>query len=291
MIGETTQEKSLALSKTKVRVNQPLRGPRALYEGNNPQQVILWFIQENSSRGYRSQLAKAAGFHSSYLSQILRGTSHLSQEQALRLAKFWGLDENAISYFLDLVDLNRGAGKDLKAFLSARLAVRRQQFRDISNRIEASHSIPVENQYRFYSVWYYSAAYMLIEIDAYASSPNKIAARLGISLEQVSALLRSLEEIGLIEQREGRWTRLVKSMVLKDFPMKGVYLNGWRRQAMRSIELQRGTTHFTSIYTLSTADLERIKLIMEEAAEKSREVGLNSRGDDLYCINMDLFRV
>lgn len=291
MIGESSQSSAENLSKTKIQFNQALRGPRILYEAKTPQEVISNFIEANDSRGYWSTMAKAAGFHSSYLSQVMRGDAHLSQEQGLRLAKLWLLDENASSHFLDLVDFEKCSDRELKKFIGKRLEERRKQYHSLMNRLEADHSISVENQYRFYSMWYYSAAYMLLAIDEYANAPEKIGRRLGLTEGQADEVLDSLADIGLIKKVDGHWQRNVKTLVIKDFPMRAVYQIGWRRQAIRSLELQRGISHHSAIYTLTEEDVQKFKKILEEAVERTRAIGLASPGQELYCANIDLFRV
>ncbi len=77
-------------------------------------------------KGYKSRIAKAAGFSPSFLSQVIHGHVELTPEHAIRLAHFWELDEYETDYFMMLVDHSRAGS----VILRDRIASKMQSFKE-----------------------------------------------------------------------------------------------------------------------------------------------------------------
>jgi uncharacterized protein (TIGR02147 family) len=72
-------------------------------------------------RGYRTRLAKAAGFSPSFLSQVMHETVELTPEHAIRLAQFWEMNETETEYFMLLVDHGRAGSITLRTHIKSRM--------------------------------------------------------------------------------------------------------------------------------------------------------------------------
>lgn len=86
-----------------------------VYEATNYKEFIdAKIISYRMVRGYKTKLAKAAGFSPSFLSQVIHGHVELTPEHALRLAQFWEMDEKETDYFMLLVDHSRAGSVILR---------------------------------------------------------------------------------------------------------------------------------------------------------------------------------
>src|SRR4051794_2039842 len=64
---------------------------------------------DGSVRGYRTKLAAAAGCQPAYLNHVLDSGAEFTPDHAAGISEFWGLDDLASEYFLNLVHLARAA--------------------------------------------------------------------------------------------------------------------------------------------------------------------------------------
>lgn len=84
-------------------------------------------LAHRREKGYKSKIAKAAGFTPSFLSQILHGHSDITADQAFKLACFWSLSDAETDYFLLLVDHARACTPALRHRISAKMRALRSQ--------------------------------------------------------------------------------------------------------------------------------------------------------------------
>ena len=94
-----------------------------VYEASAYKEFLNSKIQAfRSVKGYKTQLAKAAGFSPSFLSQVIHGHIELTPEHAIRLARFWELDAFETDYFMLLVDSARAGSIALREHLAVKMA-------------------------------------------------------------------------------------------------------------------------------------------------------------------------
>lgn len=96
--------------------------PVSLFEANHYRDFINSKITTYFKvRGYRTRLAKAAGFSPSFLSQVMHETVELTPEHAIRLAQFWEMNETETEYFMLLVDHGRAGSITLRNHIKSRM--------------------------------------------------------------------------------------------------------------------------------------------------------------------------
>ena len=108
-------------------------------------------------RGEVQRIAKALRVHPSFISQVLRGSNHLTGEQALALAAHWGLAEGDTDYFLLLVQHQRASTPALKHHFHRKIVNFREQIRANREEERREFAISRADQSIFYSDWHYSA--------------------------------------------------------------------------------------------------------------------------------------
>lgn len=144
----------------------------------------------------------------------------------------------------------------------------------------------------YYSSWQVQAIYTLLAIPGFAD-PETIAIRLALPRAFVFRCLNRLCELGLVDVFEDRFRALNRNLHLGcDSPQIGPFHAAWRHCAIQNIPLQKGEeVHFSSLLGISRADYERLRQIVVEFIAKVRHQALDSDKEDLYCLNIDLFRV
>src|ERR1700722_8117600 len=116
-----------------------------LFENTDYKDVLHTQIAANRDRrGYRSELAQAAGCQLSFLSQALHSHVHLTPDHAAGLATFWGFDHDERDYFLELVNLARAGSQVLKKILLKRLEEIKDRHENLARRYKKKDAVSPE---------------------------------------------------------------------------------------------------------------------------------------------------
>lgn len=249
-------------------------------------------LEANVDRGYRSRLSEFVQCQQSYLSQVLNGKPDFTLEQAMRLNKFLHHDKIESKYFILLVEKSRAGTDDLKLFFEDQLAELKDSQFNLKKRLKETDEINLEDQHKYYSAWFYSAIYVILSIPEYQSIPL-IARRFNLPEDIVAGVISFLEESGLIEEIDGRYTPTKKRIHLnrESTFIQRHHIN-WRSQALNSVEKNLATDlHFSTVVGLSKKDIEKIKEIFLKAIENSREVIRPSLEEEIIAITLDVFKL
>jgi len=250
-------------------------------------------IRENEhSRGYQSLLAQAAGCQKSLFSQVLSGKGQLTRDHASELAGFFGLDEAQAEYFICLVDVSRAGSRTLKEHIERRLKSLKKQSRQLAERLREDSLEDPTAEMLYYSSWYWSAIHQIVGIPAY-QSPVAIAERLSLPRSQVERAIERLKRMGLIEGASESLRVTKKTIHLPPgSPMNESNHANWRQRAIHDVQSGRkASVHYSSVFTMSKADYEKLAELVRDAVKRSRDLILPSKEEELYCLNLDLFRV
>ncbi len=157
------------------------------------------------------ELARRAGFTSpALLSMILNGKRRLSTTAAAQLALALELKPTDRK-FLDLL-ARAEAPRESSIREKARGDILKMQSRDPATLLSAS-------QYRFFSLWYVPAIYVMVGFDRFVEDPARIARTLGASVSRtdVQTTLTDLEHLGLIHRdTKGRYRQTASSVTTPD---------------------------------------------------------------------------
>lgn len=269
-----------------------------IYEFENYRAVISHFIRDNeSTRGYQGQLAKAAGCHRSYLSHVLNRSVQLTLDQGAGLCRFWALSELESNFFLDLIALERAGTAPLRELIQRRLnrcrSRLREQDKNISVRVGAERMASPNFESEYYSAWFWRAIHMATGIAQYRQ-PRAIAERLRLPVDLVEKVLARLEQEGLVERgKQKDWRRSKDNLHLpKNSPFNSLSHMIWRQKAFEDAQRMRpGSLHFSALYTMSRKDAERLQESLLGSIENSRKEILLSKDEELFCFNCDFFEL
>ncbi len=248
---------------------------------------------EDAKRGRQSEVAKAMGCQASYLVQVAKGKSELTEDQAFRLGDHLNWSELETDYFTLLLRISRAATPSLKNFLEAK---RKTLLRKSENLETKVGSKPLLNSEKFLAQYFSSGIPSTIHMATSSpkfSKPQQIADRLSLSLELVEDNLRFLERYGLIKKEGSDFRFAGSSMHLpKNSVLNEAHQTGRRMQAIRSIqENSKEALHFSSVFTLDKKQFDELKNLFAKFVQESHEHIHSGGTDELYSMCLDLFKV
>jgi uncharacterized protein (TIGR02147 family) len=256
--------------------------------------VKSWLkTQPRGGHGLRRKMADAIGRQSVFVSQVLHGDADLSLSQAQNLAQWMRLGLGETHQFLLLVQKSRADSENLKSYFSEQIQACRKQHLDLKTRLRGRvEDIPENDRARYYSSWYYGAIRLLTAIPEYQTAES-ITARLNLPSETVLGVLQYLVDLGLIEEKDGRYQITSRDIFLgKDSAMIGRHHANWRIRALDSFAREReDELHYSTAVVISEADADKIKRQLLAAIEANRTTVRESGSEELYCVSLDFFRV
>jgi uncharacterized protein (TIGR02147 family) len=262
-----------------------------LFSYSNYRKVIADAIKQNKTRGYQASLARAAQCQGPYISQVLSGKAHLTQEQGLRLAQFWNYIPKETEYFLLLLNLNRAGSPELEQFYQTQMDGLRAEVEKLSKRFQEA-AVADTAQSVYYSIWLGAAAHMLLTVPNHSQSAV-LARRLNCTDAQINVVLKQLLDLGLVTRKGIHWSVTQKSIHLSsDSPLNVVNHLNWRNRAVIDASAPNGDSlHYTAVHSLSRHDIEKIRRLLLEVVDQTRSIVRPSMEEDVICLTVDFFRI
>ena len=247
---------------------------------------------QKGGRGQIQRLAKEIRVHPSFISQVLRGSLHLTGEQALGTAQFLGLNERETDCFLLLVQYARASTPALRRHLKRKIEQARESASAAEETRRREFSISLSDQSLFYSDWYFSAIRLLVSIPK-MNTVDALAARLNIPKSLVARVLEFLVSCGLCAQKGDVYSIGPKVTHLdKSSPLVTRHHANWRMKAIQNLPvLREKDLALTSVMTVSESDFEAIVAMLREAIGKIHDKADVSPSEKLICLTMDCFEV
>jgi uncharacterized protein (TIGR02147 family) len=263
-----------------------------IFEFNSYKKFLTAHIAASSRRGLISELAKAAGCTHSYLSQVLHGNLELTPDQAWALTEHLSLSNDEADYFLLLVLSERAASPRLKKKLESKLeSLKAKQLltqKAVSNSID--YQLKPSQRDRYYSSWITGAIHTLTSSIDYQTI-EEISKRLSISPLEVENIISWLVENGLVKRIGNRFQHTGENIHL---PTNSIHnqinhLN-WRLRGVQGAS-KSNDIHYTSIFTISKADVDKLRAELIHFIETQRQSIHTSGSEEGYVFCCDLFRI
>ncbi len=243
-------------------------------------------------RGFRTRVAEAAQCQSAFVSQVLNTGAHFSLEQGFKIARFLNLDQEESQFFILLLEQNRAGTKELREFFSEQLDSLREKLLNISKRVAVKTVLSDEVKATFYSRWYYSAIHVLPSIKKYQTVED-IASILELPKSIVQSAVLFLVTHGLLEEKKGVLNIGPYQLHLsKESPHIFNHHANWRLKALQSFEDSNKDVHYSAVSTLSTEDVEKLKLRMVDfIQEYVKSISGSAPEEKCYAFTLDFFHV
>lgn len=239
-----------------------------------------------------SRLAREMNCQRSHISRVLRGHVQLTPDQAIAAAKAFGLPRIESEMFLLKVDLERAGSPLLKKHLMEKIkSLQREQGR-IDRVMDRPSFSARELEVTYFSTWLYVAVHTLTACPEY-QTVSALSKRLRISPEEVTAVLQKLKEYGLVAEARGKWKYQGSSIHMgKEQPLTMMHHSHWRHRAVHNVQLaDKFSLHFSNIQAISEDDAYKIRQILLQALERTKAVADPSDSEEVYCTNLDFFKV
>lgn len=263
-----------------------------LFEFSDYRAYILKWIESrpNGGRGAKSVIAETSRCHLAYISQVLKGNSHFSLEQAESLNALFEHGEEESIFFLLLVEFGKAGTHSLQKHFEKQIQKILNERLLLKNRFTDKKTLIPENQVIYYSHWAYCAIHMAV-LNPNLRSPGEIAKYFDISITKTLEILDFLTSVGLIK-KEGTdfFPGDVRIHLGNDSSMISKHHSNWRIQAIRSLERETPQElHYSGVISISKEDLPKVREALVRALETVRGIVKDSADETVYCYALDFF--
>lgn len=242
--------------------------------------------------GKRLALAKALNVQTAYISQVLNGSAHLSVEQGLLAADYFGHTPEEKDFFLLLLQIGRAGTVELKEYFKGQIDKIIQKRLVIKNRLKDTQQISKEDQVKYYSRWYYLAIHMAVSVP-HLQNKESLLEFFKLPLEKVSEATEFLLNTGLIEQKNGRYrVGDVHIHLANDSENILKHHSNWRLQALKKVDdYDPKNLHYSVVYSVSKKDAQKIKDEIIKLIQSNLKIVAPSKEETLYCNTIDFFEL
>jgi len=242
--------------------------------------------------GRRLALARALECPPSHISQVLKEKSHLTLEQGEKACRFFQLSTPETRFFLDLLNHDRAGSPELRAIYRQSLETSRRDHLSVSGRLDRRAEMSEDVKAKYYSSWIYLAVHLGVLIPELRDR-GALASHLGVEVGEVSEALEFLLKNGfVIQDKNGLSAGTFNLFLNKD----SVHLNNhhlnWRAKALSRVLARREEdVHYTSAFTASRSTILKIKQNILDTIEQNLTLIRDSKDEEIYVFNADLFKI
>jgi uncharacterized protein (TIGR02147 family) len=239
--------------------------------------------------GLKSQMARAAGCNSAYISNVLGGKAHLSLEQAERICAMLEFGRDESHYFLLLLQRARAGTVALASYFDDQLEIVLAQKLNVQKRLGAKERLSKEDQAQYYSSWMYAAIHVALSVPKLAQSAEAIATYFELPLPPVKKVLDFLLMCGLATRKGSAFAIGPRHIHLgKDSENIQRHHGNFRLQALKALE--RDSEHslnYSAAVTLSREDAYKVREILLTSIKSSADLITKSPEEEVFALNVD----
>lgn len=265
---------------------------KSIFEFSTYKPFLVYKLSSKDQRGQLSRAAEAIQTQRSYLSRVISEELHLTPDHAFKLARFWKMPVDEREYFRTLVDLDRAADPEFRAYLKQRALDMKSKHDSIQERA-ARTEFSIDNfQLGYFSTWLWSAIHFLTSIPEFQTE-DALADRLGVKRVQLLFYLEQLKAQGFVEKIGGRWVyKGGEFHAPKNSPLVVLHHQNWRHRAILDAQdFGSANLHFTSVQTLSKDDFERIKALLLDFISDASSIAGPSKPEEGVALTCDFFKI
>jgi uncharacterized protein (TIGR02147 family) len=219
---------------------------------------------------------------------VMQGKRNLSEDLALRLAKYLKLRKSEIAYFLNLIKFNNA-----KTSLEKQYA-----FEQLQSARRRGTSIVSSERYSFYEKWYYSAIRASLDVTPFKDDFRALGRSIkpAISPQEASQAVALLAKLGFIKKDARGFCRPAEATISTGDAWQSAAITHLHRQfiALGSESIDRfakGERDISCLtVTLSPASLEKVRERIKNARAEILEIAASEPSADrvMQC-NFQLF--
>jgi len=252
------------------------------------QEELARRCEKNSRYSLRS-FARALGFNSAVISQVLSGKRVPSPKTAKKIAQGLGLSpEQEHDFFASLAEVQRARGLQRLSPVFKKLSAS-----DISLQ-GPPLDLSIE-AFRIISDWYHYAILELSCTEGFHSDANWIAIQLDITPLEAKLAIERLLKLGLLEEKNGRLSKTNERVTTADKHLTTPGLRKYQKQllekAIESLENDPIEIRSMSSMTMSVdpKNIPLAKKLIDECAKQISALLRNGKQEEVYQLQMSLY--
>lgn len=244
----------------------------------------------SKGRGMKLRMAEFLDCQTAFVSSVLNKEPNFSLEQGVKLNKFFNHNREEARFFLLLLQFERAGSSDLQDFFQEEIKEIIEKRSNLKDRLGIKNTLKKVDQQTYYSNWLYTCIHIMVSVPQFQTL-GAIVRHLNLPREKIISVLNFLEETGLIEKKGVNYSIGVTRLHLsKDSPQIQRHHTNWRMQAVRAIDINDPENlHYSTIVSMSKADLSKVKEILIKSIEECRKVIRESKEERVQTICIDFF--
>lgn len=259
-------------------------------------QVLRQVVEERKAIDQKfnfQAIAEATRIPKSYLSKVAHEKAHFSPDQMYLVTEFLGMTELQARYMALLLEHARSGVKARREALEKELQAIRERALDSREHLQAKpESLSDQALKDYYLDPLHQVVHICLSIPRYQTDAARLAADLGISVQDLRVTIERLEGLGVIEHANGRYKTLVKGVHL---PRTSPAYKPWRNQ-LKLLCLERlnhkskaGDYSFSVCFSATDKVRDKIKADFLELLKKAEVSVRDARQDGAYQMSFELF--
>ncbi len=251
-----------------------------------------WLKSAKSSKTFNlSRLAEIAGVHPTFLSHILKGTKHLSLEQAALISDHLEHTKLEQDYFMTLINLDRAGSKRLRDYWLEKKSILEAEKNKLGRRFDRHRELSTDQRAEFYSSWIYAAVWAATSIND-RQTLTQLAIRFNISRDRAEEILGFLVGTGLCTEKHGYYAMGDAHIhVPNESPFVVKHHLNWRMKAVQKMDTREpNELFFTSPMSISVDDFAKIRELLNKLIKEAVDIAKKSKSQEVACLNIDFFK-
>ncbi len=240
------------------------------------------------------KMAKACGIQKTYLSRVLNGDAHLSDDQLYHAAQFLGFGKEERRFLGLLLDFQKSTSEARRAELKEEIdEIKARKVRSeaylTSAKVEAGAGADLASYFLDPAVL---LTHMFLAIPRFRANPQLIREQLRLTGETFARVLTKLEELGMVSLTKDGYQLVRESLHLpSDSPLYPAYR---MLQRMKSVERmqsldQQQSYNFSVLFTADEKARNTIRTRFLELLKDVEGVAGEAADQEVYQMNFDLF--
>lgn len=243
-------------------------------------------------RGERVRLANHLGCQPAFITQVLTGIAHLSQEHGILINEF--LQHNAFEsdFFILLILYERAGNKKLQDYYQGKIDKLKKERFNFGKQIDTNTELSESDKVNFYSNWYYSAIHVLTSIPDFNRAEG-IAKYLNLDLKTTLQALEFLCKVGIVKLENGNYqVGSTRIHLDKASPLINRHHTNWRMRAINALDqTNQENFHYSMVTAIAKKDFTRIKDHIHTLLSQCEKIIKDSPEQEAYALNIDWFEL
>ena len=264
-----------------------------IFSFDNYKNFVRYLLcEKNQTWGNQNKIAQIMRCQSSYVSQVLKGSPHLSTDNISRLCDHILCSDDEKEYLINLLLIEKSACKNLIRFL------KKKNQKLIEKNCPIKEKLKIEtkenklfNSEVYYSKFIFSAIHILLTIEKYQSM-DALCKKLSLDPMMIKQCIDELCKMGILESSE-HFFKVSNSILYgrsqNDFLR---HHSNWSCHLQHLLQMKGYVgLHYIDVVSISEKDYLFIKSEIQKFIESFRKIIAPSKEEEAYNLQIDFFPI